>query len=122
MADPIAVIIRFSGDPDDLLERFERARQLWVDAQDDDYERPAFYAACKTNDGLAIVNGWRTAVAHRALVKGCTLISRRWAWASRIRSSGCGSRSSAGLKDVHLASTSPHTNDLARNGSPTRIG
>jgi hypothetical protein len=24
MADPIAVIIRFDGDPDDLFERFER--------------------------------------------------------------------------------------------------
>jgi hypothetical protein len=67
---PIAVIIRFSGDPDDLLERFERARQLWVEAQDDDYERPAFYAACKTDDGIAIVSGWETAVAHRAFGQG----------------------------------------------------
>jgi hypothetical protein len=40
MAIPIAVIIRFSGDPGDLLERFERARQTWIDAQEGDYERP----------------------------------------------------------------------------------
>jgi hypothetical protein len=66
MADPIAVIIRFSGDPDDLLERFERARQRWIQAQDGDYERPVFYAAGRDQDGIAIVTGWRTAIAHRA--------------------------------------------------------
>jgi hypothetical protein len=70
MADPIAVIIRFKGDPDDLLERFERARQSWIEAQDGDYERPIFYAACKTDDGIAIVNGWQSAVAHRAFGQG----------------------------------------------------
>lgn len=62
----IAVIIRFKGDPDDLLERFERARLMWIAAQDGKYERPAFYAACKTDDGIAIVNGWETAAGHRA--------------------------------------------------------
>lgn len=66
MADPIVVIIRFSGDPDDLFERFERARRMWVEAQDGDYERPAFYAACKTDEGIAIVSTWQTAVGHRA--------------------------------------------------------
>ncbi len=69
MADPIAVIIRFSGDPDDLLERFERARQMWIEAQEGDYERPVFYAACRTDEGIAIVSGWQTAVAHRAFGK-----------------------------------------------------
>lgn len=66
MADPIAVIIRFGGDPDDLLDRFERARRLWIEAQDGDYERPEFYAACKTDNGIAIVNTWQTAASHRA--------------------------------------------------------
>jgi hypothetical protein len=66
MADPIAVIIRFKGDPDDLLERFERARQSWIEEHDGDYERPIFYAACKTDQGIAIVSGWKTAIAHRA--------------------------------------------------------
>jgi hypothetical protein len=70
MADPIAVILRFKGDPDDLLERFERARQLWIEAQGGDYERPIFYAACKTDDGIAIVSGWQTALAHRAFGQG----------------------------------------------------
>ncbi len=70
MADPIAVIIRFNGDPDDLLERFERARRLWIDEQDGDYERPVFYAACRTSDGIAIVNAWETAAAHRAFGQG----------------------------------------------------
>jgi hypothetical protein len=70
MADPIAVTIRFSGDPDDFLERFERARQLWIEAQDADYERPLFYAACRTDEGIAIVNCWESAVAHRAFGQG----------------------------------------------------
>ena len=70
MPDPIAVIIRFRGDPPDLLERFERARQLWIDAQDDGYERPVFYAACETDEGIAIISSWETAVAHRAFGQG----------------------------------------------------
>jgi hypothetical protein len=70
MAIPIAVIIRFSGEPDDLLERFERARRMWIDAQDDDYERPLFYAACKTDDGIAVLNVWETAIGHRAFGQG----------------------------------------------------
>jgi hypothetical protein len=70
MAVPIAVIIRFSGDPDELLDRFERARRNWVEAQDDDYERPLFYAACRTDEGIAIVSAWETAAAHRAFGEG----------------------------------------------------
>lgn len=70
MADPIAVIVRFTGDPDELLERFEKARRLWIEAQDGDYERPTFYAACETGDGIAIVNGWDTEAAHRAFGHG----------------------------------------------------
>ena len=70
MAKPLAVIIRFKGDPDDLLERFERARQLWIDGQDGDYEPPVFYAACKSENGIAIVSGWDSAVAHRAFGEG----------------------------------------------------
>jgi hypothetical protein len=70
MADPLAVIIRFRGDPDDLLERFERARRMWVEAQDADYEPPAFYAACKTGAGIAVVTGWETATSHRAFGQG----------------------------------------------------
>jgi hypothetical protein len=70
MAVPIAVIIRFGGDPDDLLERFERARRMWTESEPPDFERPAFYAACKTEDGIAIVTGWATAVGHRAFGQG----------------------------------------------------
>jgi hypothetical protein len=70
MAVPIAVLIRFNGDPDDLLERFERARLLWIEAQADGYERPVFYAACKTDEGIAIVSGWANAPAHRAFGQG----------------------------------------------------
>ena len=70
MADPIAVIIRFSGDPEELLERFEQARQLWIEAQNSNYERPLFYAACKTGQGIAVISVWQTAVAHRAFGQG----------------------------------------------------
>lgn len=66
MTDPTAVIVRFNGDPDDLFERFEKARRLWIEAQDGDYSPPAFYAACKTEDGIVIVNGWQTDAAHQA--------------------------------------------------------
>lgn len=70
MPDPIAVTIRFSGDPDDLIERFERARRRWIEAQDDSYERPNFYATCRTTDGIAVISAWRSAVAHRAFGEG----------------------------------------------------
>ena len=70
MADPIAVIIRSTGDPADLLERFDRARRMWIDAQNGSYERPIFYAACRTDEGIAIVNVWNDARAHRAFGRG----------------------------------------------------
>jgi hypothetical protein len=70
VAVPIAVIIRFSGDPDDLLERFERARQMWIQAQGEEYEGPAFHAACRTDEGIAIVNVWQDAAAHGAFGQG----------------------------------------------------
>src|SRR5687768_6968974 len=66
MADPIAVIVRFTGDPDDLFERFERARQLWIEAQGDSYEPPVFYALCKTEEGIVLVDGWKTDAAHKS--------------------------------------------------------
>jgi hypothetical protein len=66
MKDPIAVIVRFNGDPDDLFDRFERARKLWIEAQSNGYEPPAFYAVCKTDEGIAIVDGWETDAAHKA--------------------------------------------------------
>ena len=70
MSDPIAVIIRFSGDPDDLLESFERARRRWIEARGGDEVRPRFYAACRTDSGIAIVSGWETAAAHRSFGQG----------------------------------------------------
>jgi hypothetical protein len=66
MSDPITMIVRFSGDPDDLLDRFEKARRLWIEAQDDDYKRPVFHAVCRTGDGIVVINGWETTADHRA--------------------------------------------------------
>ena len=81
MSEPIAVIVRFDGDPDDLSERFERARRLWIEAQDGDYSRPPFYAACKrrehprggprarqTETGIVVVTVWETEAAHNAFL------------------------------------------------------
>lgn len=69
MADPTAVIVRFPGDPDDLLERFETARRRWIEAQDHD-PQPVFYAACKTGDGIVVINAWETQAAHHAFGHG----------------------------------------------------
>lgn len=66
MSDPLVLIVRFNGNPDELLERFERARRLWIEAEANDYERPIFYAACKSEDGIAIVSGWNSEAAHQA--------------------------------------------------------
>jgi hypothetical protein len=66
----IAVIIRFKGDADDLLTRFEEARRNWMAAQGDDYERPTFYAACRADDGIAVLSGWDSAAGHRAFGQG----------------------------------------------------
>jgi hypothetical protein len=52
---PLAVIVRYRGQPKELLERFERARRLWVENQGRDYEQPIFYAACKDDAGIAIL-------------------------------------------------------------------
>lgn len=79
MADGIAVIVRFNGDPDDLIERFERARQLWIEAQGGDYQRPAFYASCKTDDGIAVIDGWEPKPPTTLSVTGWDPTSMRWA-------------------------------------------
>ena len=79
MSDPIAVIMRFDGDPADLIDRFERARRLWIDAQGAGYGPPLFYAACElrqhlrggprahqTGTGIVIVTAWATEADHKA--------------------------------------------------------
>ena len=70
MATPLAVLIHFEGDPDELVERFERARRRWVEAQEDSYYAPAFYAACKRDDGIVVITAWEDAIAHRAFGQG----------------------------------------------------
>jgi len=70
MAVPIATIIRFKGDPDDLLERFDQAQRRWLDTAGAEVERPLFHATCRTDDGIAIVSAWETAVGHRSFGEG----------------------------------------------------
>ena len=79
MSSPIAVIIRFEGDPDDLIGRFERARRRWIDARGGGYSPPVFYAACtlrqhlrggprahQTGTGIVVVTAWATEADHKA--------------------------------------------------------
>jgi hypothetical protein len=106
MADPLAVIIRFTGDQDDLLERFERARRMWIEEQRSDYERPVFYAACRTDEGIAIVNVWEPPWHTGRSARDSTFTPTRWAWARRIASSGCDRQGRLGLK-THRSRSQP---------------
>ncbi|HEY2715781.1 MAG TPA: hypothetical protein VGI73_06125 [Solirubrobacterales bacterium] len=69
-AHPLVMIFSLEGDPDDLLERFERARLLWVAEDEDDRSLPIFHAACKTKEGITVVTAWETNDAHKAFARG----------------------------------------------------
>ncbi len=69
MSDPIAVMLRFSGDPDDLLGRFEQARKSWIEARDGGFDSPLFFAICKAEDGVVLVSGWEAEEDHKAFRK-----------------------------------------------------
>lgn len=65
MTDPMAVIVRFHGDPDDLLRRFEQARTVWIEAQGSDCDAPVLYAICMAEKGIVVVTGWADEEHHR---------------------------------------------------------
>lgn len=69
MSNPIAVILRFSGDPDALLVRFEEALKSLIEAQADGYRPPTFFALCKAEDGIVLVSGWEAEEHHKAFRK-----------------------------------------------------
>lgn len=69
MPNPLAVILRFNGDPDDLLERFEQARKSWIETQGESYHPPTFFAVCKAEDGIVLVSGWEAEEDHKAFRK-----------------------------------------------------
>ena len=66
MANRIATILRFNGDPDDLLGRFEQARQSWTEAHVSDYNPPTFFAVCKAEEGIVLVAAWEAEDDHKA--------------------------------------------------------
>lgn len=68
MSNPIAVILRFKGDPDDLLGRFEQALRSLSEARYDG-TRPAFFAICKSEEGIALISGWGAEEDHKAFRK-----------------------------------------------------
>lgn len=69
MPNPIAVILRFDGEPDALLERFEQARKWWIEARADGYDPPTFFAVCKAEDGIVLLSSWEAEEDHRAFRK-----------------------------------------------------
>jgi hypothetical protein len=69
MSNPIAVILRFDGDPDHLLERFEHARKSWTEPQGDGHNPPIFFATCRADDGIVLVTGWEAEEDHKAFRK-----------------------------------------------------
>ena len=69
MSNPIAVILRFQGAPDDLFGRFEQARESWIAAQGDAFRPPAFFAICKEEEGIVLVSGWEHEDDHKAFRK-----------------------------------------------------
>ncbi len=68
MPNPIAVILRFSGDPNDLLGRFAEARKSWSEAHYDG-KPPTFFAICEAQEGIALVTGWEAEEDHKAFRK-----------------------------------------------------
>jgi hypothetical protein len=69
MSSPIAVILRFNGNPDDLLQRFELARKSWTEAQGNGNSTPIFFATCRAEDGIVLVTGWEADRDHQAFRK-----------------------------------------------------
>jgi hypothetical protein len=69
MSNPIAVILRFSGDPNDLLGRFEQARKSWIEAQRDGYNPPTFFAICNADDRIVVLSGWEAEEDHKTFAK-----------------------------------------------------
>lgn len=69
MPHPIAVILRFEGDNDDLLGRFEQARKSWTEARGDGPNPPTFFAVCRADDGIVLVSGWEAEEDHKAFRK-----------------------------------------------------
>jgi hypothetical protein len=70
VSDPVAVILRFNGDPDDLHKRFEQARASWIEAQGDDVSSPMFFAICKAKAGIVLLTSWETGEDHKAFSRG----------------------------------------------------
>ena len=66
MSNPIAVVLRFNGDPDDLLGRFEQARKSWIEAPGGGYMPPIFFAICKADEGIVLITGWEADEDHKA--------------------------------------------------------
>jgi hypothetical protein len=66
MADPIAVVIRFSGDPMICSSASSVPASTGSTRKRATMSPPLFYAVRKTDEGIAVVSAWQTAVAHRA--------------------------------------------------------
>lgn len=57
MSDLAAMILRFEGDPDDLLQRYQTARGRWLETRDPDCDPPTLHAILRAKDAIVIING-----------------------------------------------------------------
>jgi hypothetical protein len=64
MAEPVMVIIRFAGDVDEVLPRWEQAVKLWQEQFGSEYRLPATVVAEGESGGLVVVNVFATDQDH----------------------------------------------------------
>lgn len=55
MSDPMTVIIKFSGDPEQLLPRYKQLTSEWATG---DAEQPLYAFTAPSPEGLVAVNVW----------------------------------------------------------------
>ncbi len=64
MTEPAMVIIRFAGDADEVLPRWEQAVRLWQEEFGSTYKLPATVVAAGENGELVVVNVFATDQDH----------------------------------------------------------
>ena len=74
MAEPVMVILRFAGDVEEVLPRWEQAVKLWQEQFGSEYRLPATVVAEGENGELVVVNVFATDQDHRT--SGRTWVAR----------------------------------------------
>ena len=58
MANQAAMMIRFNGDPDELLRRYLSARDHWLETRDPGCNPPMLHAVLSGENGIVVINGF----------------------------------------------------------------